>query len=243
MQSIKRLIRAVPGARRLKQQIDLWAARLQLKRKPIEQVFSDIYENNKWGSEESVSGPGSSMDQTRVVRTYLANLIDRHGIRSIFDIPCGDFNWMSRVDLSKVHYTGADIVPELIRRNAEKFGSDNVRFVARDLTSEPIDRVDLILCRDCLMHLSNAQVVRALKNICNSSSRFLLTTGFTDTSRNGDIAHGQWRPINLTAAPFSLCQPLEIVNEELRDYGGRHSDKSMMLWDIDAIRTAVQRLR
>jgi hypothetical protein len=37
----------------------------------------------------------------------------------------------------------------------------------------------------------------ALNNICESNSKYLLTTTFTERSCNADIATGQWRTLNL----------------------------------------------
>jgi SAM-dependent methyltransferase len=240
---VKKLIKKIPGVLSAKKAVQAQLMKMSLARKPTVKVFSDIYETNKWGSNESVSGPGSSLEQTRVIREYLEVFLPKHGVRTILDVPCGDFNWMSRVDLGDIRYTGADIVPDLIQSNNRRFARENVNFITKDLTRDPLDTFDLVLCRDCLMHLSNAQVVQALKNICATSSKYLLTTGFTNTSTNHDIAHGQWRAINLTAPPFSLSNPLKIVNEELKDYGGQYSDKSLMLWELDSIRGEVYRLR
>lgn len=214
----------------------------RLRRKPTAQVFKEIYENNKWSSDESVSGPGSSVDQTRVVREYVSHVLRKYEISSILDIPCGDFNWMSRVELGKIAYTGADIVPNIVELNIERYASGTVEFLLMDILNDQLRDVDLIICRDCLVHLSNKQINKSLRNICSTSSKYLLTTGFTDTLRNRDIAHGEWRPINLSVAPFGLPQPLEIVNEELTAYGGLHSDKSLMLWEIASIRNIVEQL-
>jgi hypothetical protein len=44
-----------------------------------------------------LSGPGSTVEETEGVRTALPVLINTFGIRSIIDVPCGDFNYMRAV--------------------------------------------------------------------------------------------------------------------------------------------------
>ena len=63
-------------------------------------VFDKIYEKNTWGSEESRSGPGSTEKQTRRIREALPTILNNFGIKSMLDLPCGDWNWMKDVDLS-----------------------------------------------------------------------------------------------------------------------------------------------
>jgi hypothetical protein len=56
--------------------------------------------------------------------------------------------------LSGVQYIGADVVPSLIASNREQFTRPGVHFIIADLTKDPPPRADLVLCRDCLVHLS-----------------------------------------------------------------------------------------
>jgi hypothetical protein len=76
-------------------------------------VFREHYRTTAWGSSESVSGTGSTVDQTTTIRTILPQIIRSYAVSTILDIPCGDFNWMQLVDLP-ARYIGANIVDELI---------------------------------------------------------------------------------------------------------------------------------
>jgi hypothetical protein len=59
--------------------------------------LSDIYLNNSWADAESVSGRGSTMARTALIRSELPSLLASVGAQSLFDAPCGDFNWMQRL--------------------------------------------------------------------------------------------------------------------------------------------------
>ena len=63
------------------------------------------------GELESESGPGSSLEFTKLTRVYLQDIVERYSIRSIIDVACGDWNWMRHImPLPGVQsYTGYDI--------------------------------------------------------------------------------------------------------------------------------------
>ncbi len=191
-------------------------------------IFTDIYENNKWGNTESVSGSGSTLYATRFLIPELHHLLERYEIKSILDIPCGDFNWMKKVNLDKIKYHGADIVESLIFKNRETCPSH--KFSVIDLINDPLPKVDMIFCRDCLFHLPNDFIINALKNIKLSGSKYLLTTSYAWKSiPNTNCKMGKWRRLNLELSPFSLPPPIERIIE------GTYRDKTMSLWLIDQI--------
>ena len=66
---------------------------------------------------ESASGAGSTLDYTANIRQQLPQLFKDFSITSIYDAPCGDFNWMRFViKQSDITYYGADIVPAMIEK-------------------------------------------------------------------------------------------------------------------------------
>jgi hypothetical protein len=153
----------------------------------------------------------------------------------MLDVPCGDFNWMSGVDLTGIHYTGGDVVPELVRQN-RRHERPNVRFVDLNLLTDQLPEADVIFCRDCLVHFSLADVSRALRNICQSRSRYLITTTFTERSENTDIPTGRWRVLNLQLPPFSFPPPQRLLVEECTEGNGKYRDKSLGVWSLDTLR-------
>jgi hypothetical protein len=203
--------------------------------KEIGETFDRIYRANHWDSEESVSGPGSDRGQTERIRAGLRGIIDRYGVRTLLDVPCGDFNWMRHADLRGVSYLGGDIVAALVERNRQRFGRDGVAFTRIDLTADPLPRSDLVFCRDCLVHLSYENVFKALRNIKASGSRYLLTTSFSATPVNYDIVTGDWRALNLNRAPFHLPAPIAVVEEDHAGVQAEYPDKVMMLWPVERI--------
>jgi hypothetical protein len=206
-------------------------AHSRFKNKPLKEVFSQIYNENHWQSTESRSGTGSDEEQTKEVRQLLEQVVKERGITSMTDIPCGDFNWMEKVTLpANFQYYGFDIVDDLITTNSRKFGTSGKVFQWADITSSQLPKVDLIFCRDCLVHLSYDAIDKAIKNVKSSGSKYLLTTSFT-AHENRDIVSGNWRPINLESEPFRFPKPLAIYNEHCTE-DEKYRDKSLALWKI-----------
>jgi SAM-dependent methyltransferase len=194
-------------------------------------IFEQIYRDNRWRGSESSSGPGSGHDATLVVRTAIALVLRGFAIGSMLDAPCGDFHWMGDTDLGDVDYVGVDIVPEIVD-TARGRAPEACEFRVADVTADPLPQCQLILCRDCLVHLTEDQAFAAVANFANSGAQFLLTTSFYAQAINGRGSTGGWRPINLQLAPFHFPKPVAIFPE--RDYQPdvRHSDKSLGLWRL-----------
>jgi SAM-dependent methyltransferase len=207
----------------------------KLKRKSASEVFTSIYQDNGWNGNHSVSGRGSDDDQTAVIVESLPRLFSAYQVTSVLDVPCGDFHWMKKVDLSSIDYIGADIVSDLISSNTNRYASKLVSFRQLDLIRDPLPRVDLVFCRDCLVHLSFDDTFAALENILRSRAKYLLTTTFTDRERNRDIVTGEWRALNLELAPFDFPPPIALINEKCTESGNAFSDKSLGLWKISDI--------
>ncbi len=236
MQSLKEMLKGVPGLQSAYRFARHRYESAQLEGKAPDAVFSEIWSGNKWGGTDSVSGRGSDLKQTEVVRETLPRVFREYGVKSMLDVPCGDFHWMRHVDLSGVDYVGGDIVAELVERNAAQYAAGNVSFRKLNLLEDELPKVDLVFCRDCLVHLSFEHVFAALNRICASGSTYLLTTTFVDRKKNVDIATGNWRTLNVQVAPFEFPEPLLLVNEKCTEDGGQFRDKSLGLWRVSDLR-------
>ena len=204
--------------------------------KTVEETFTKIYKLNYWDNQETVSGSGSTLQQTKVIRTIIPKLIKEFNIKSILDAACGDCNWISKMDIS-CNYIGIDIVNDIIKLNLQKFANNpNFIFKQLDLITDALPQVDLIICRDTFIHLPNDCILKALKNFKKSGSTFLLTTIYPhEDTVNNDINLGSWRYINLCSSPFNLPCPLLIINEQATDIGGLNKNKSLAVWRLSDI--------
>ena len=193
-------------------------------------IFGKIYSKNGWIGNESISGPGSDVDRCESIIGWLPKLFADIHVKTVLDIPCGDMNWMRKVELDSVEYIGADIVPELINDNFERYESTGMKFVVLDIIQDQLPKSDLILCRDCLVHFSFKDIKKTISNIIDSGAKYFLCTTFTNTDRaNKDMETGHWRPLNMQSAPFYFPAPLKVIKE---DVIGEFADKSLGLWNV-----------
>jgi glycosyltransferase involved in cell wall biosynthesis len=195
-------------------------------------VFTTIYRYNKWGDIESISGLGSTLNQTIAVRQQLPAFLAKWDVKSLLDAPCGDLNWIKQIELPITEYIGADIVEDLINHNKAQFKHDvNKRFMHLNIIEDELPKADVLLCRDCLVHFSKKDLYQFFRNLKKSKVKYLLTTTFPEhTAFNKEMRTGRWQPLNLEAEPLSFPKPLDIINEESTEWDGAFKDKSLALW-------------
>ena len=220
-----------PFSKLVRKQVERW----QFARMPMRDVFTQIYRTNKWGSNESRSGKGSGLGQTQKVRDALPGLLQAFQIRSMLDLPCGDFHWMKEVDLRGVDYIGADIVPELIAETSARHAAPGRRFVTLNLTSDDLPKADLLLCRDCWVHLNTPDIAAAIANIRRSGITYLLATTFTHHPVNRDKVRGKFRMLNLQVAPFHFPSALRVITEDNLESSHADAGKSLALWRVEDV--------
>lgn len=200
----------------------------RLARLTTREIFSRIHRDNAWGNAESVSGVGSTLAYTESLRAELPALLRRLEVRTLLDLPCGDFNWLRHVELGIERYIGGDIVTALVERLRRESAGPGREFQVLDLISDRLPAADALFCRDCLVHLSNRDALAALVNIRRGEIQWLIATTFPQVSKNRDIATGQFRPVNLCLPPFNLPPPAESI----RDAGAGHPDRWLGVWRI-----------
>ncbi|RTM08980.1 MAG: class I SAM-dependent methyltransferase [Bradyrhizobiaceae bacterium] len=198
--------------------------------------FERIERTNLWGAAGSVSGLGSEDIATAAIREALPLLVRRLGARSLLDAPCGDAGWIGRVKLD-ADYTGVDIVPSLVAANNRRVAGGELagRFLVADITRDALPRADLILCRDCLVHLSFQNIARVTARFRESGAQYLLVTTFPEWQDNCDCEDGDWRALNMTKAPFAWPAPRALIDERCEEGDGGWRDKSLGLWRLDEL--------
>jgi hypothetical protein len=195
------------------------------------EVFTEIHRRNIWGYQETVSGAGSTLHYTRGLRDSLPTLIGELEIETLLDLPCGDFHWMSEVKLPITHYIGGDIVPQLVENTRNRYGQPTREFRTIDLCEDALPQADLLLCRDCFIHLSEEMIFRAISNILRSDIKYLLITTHPET-RNRSIRLGDWFPINLCAAPYNFPAPIKTIEDWVPPFDRRQ----LALWEVETLR-------
>ncbi|PCH58777.1 MAG: hypothetical protein COC19_08225 [SAR86 cluster bacterium] len=204
----------------------------QFRESSPEDIFTGIYQDNKWRNAESASGTGSSMERTAIIRQELPQLLNSLNAKSLLDIPCGDFYWMQTVQLPVAEYIGADIVSAMVEKNQQAYGNSQRQFRQLNLISDTLPKVDVVLSRDALVHFSFEHIQQAIANIRRSGSTYICTTHFPQYTANKDIVTGKHRPLNFQLPPFNWPPPLQ----QLIEYSaGKRGDKCLGVWNISEL--------
>jgi SAM-dependent methyltransferase len=201
---------------------------------PLSDIFTELWRTHGWQGSESLSGPGSSLEETRVVRDKLTQLIKTYNVTSIVDLACGDFYWMQHVDLAGATYTGVDIVAPMIKQLQQQYQTeDNKRvFLTADVTKDKLPKADLVIARDVIGHLTLENGLALIANARASGSTYLLSTYFTARRANEQITDGNWRPVDLSQPPYNLGAPIAVIHEDCAEGNGVFADKELGLWRL-----------
>lgn len=198
-------------------------------------VFTSIYKSNHWVQGEntlsknsiSVSGHGSNIntDQFYNLSKNFTKIIESYGIKSILDIPCGDFLWMHEIIRNKnIEYLGIDIVDDLIKKNKNNYLNKNFSFENHDVVNYIVDKkFDLIVIRDFFIHINNQDILKVINNLKQMDFKYLVVNSYNNI-KNQDVIIGQHRKVNLLIEPFFLKKPSWFF----KDY---ENDKLMLVYE------------
>jgi SAM-dependent methyltransferase len=172
-------------------------------------AFDNVYTHKVWGTDSQgrgTSGLGSSLETTKLYRAFLQDLLATNKIRSVVDAGCGDWEFSQQIDWTGIDYVGLDIVESVIKADQARFGAPNIRFAVADIVRDELPAADLLVVKDVLQHLPNADIQRFLAKL--APYRHVLLINDVDpatlTAPNVDIAPGGYRILDPTAPPHNL---------------------------------------
>jgi SAM-dependent methyltransferase len=169
------------------------------------EAFTLAYKTGQW---HHGSGSGSSPDNTRAYRKFLAAFMRDNNVRSVLDIGCGDWQFSRLINWDGIRYTGLDVVPAVLEHNWTRYWKPGIRFECGDvLNGYWLPGTDLILCKDLLQHWPDTAIRELGRRL---AGRRTLLTYDLNTDSHSDIEPGGYRPLDLTAAPFGwdVCERL-----------------------------------
>jgi len=171
-------------------------------------IFNNIYKTDFWSGK---SGPGSDPNNAKVWIDTVNLFIEKQDIYSILDLGCGDWRLGKILNITNKKYIGVDvstIIIEEIKHNAK----ENIVFIADDMETMIFPKVDLIIIKDVLQHLSNNSVKLIMSKIMNSCNYALICNDIGE-NENIDILPGEHRNLDLSKAPFNYeLETLTIFN-------------------------------
>lgn len=176
------------------------------------EIFTRYYDQGEWGRNdvgEGISGVGSILDNARPYVEYLQKFIDKHHIKSVVDVGCGDWELSKNIRWGSIKYYGYDVVQSVIGKDIERYGTPRIHFICADGVNACLPKADLLICKDVLQHLPNSYI----HTLISKFGRFkycLLTNDISAPSVanpqfNNDIPIGSGRFVDLTLPPFNVA--------------------------------------
>lgn len=201
---------------------------------PTKAVMTQIYEQHLWGghNHDFYSGEGSHL-QT-IVEPYVTSVsefLQKHKNElTVCDLGCGDFNIGRQLLPYTSYYYGIDIVDQLIERNKKQFDFENLVFFCLDISKDQLPKADVVIIRQVLQHLSNAEILRILNKF--HSFKYLILTEHLPQGKfvpNIDIIANLGNRVkvksgvDITQSPFNFKSSTnQVLNEVfLEDGKGR----------------------
>ena len=133
------------------------------------EVFSEIYDKNKWGGGDVASTSGAGSAVAAVTEPYLelirSHLIEGENHLTVVDLGCGDMTVGRQLLDHCGKFVGVDVVPSLIEQHRAASYAAHAEFHALDLTKDDLPAGDVALVRQVLQHLSNDQIGRVLPKL------------------------------------------------------------------------------
>lgn len=172
-------------------------------------AFEKVYKENAWGKNaegKGYSGYGSTVQATLLWRTFLQQFMKDNNIKSVVDAGCGDWTSTGLTDWTGIDYTGYDIVDSVIQADKAKFEKPNIHFITANIVTTDLKPADLLIAKQVLQHLSNAEVAQFLTQLPKYKHVLFIDTvnDTTLTGDNRDIKAGSFRNLDLTKPPFNL---------------------------------------
>jgi hypothetical protein len=197
----------------------------------MKEVFEDIIKNRRW--QDVLCGTGSTMQFTEPLRNNLKSFLEKHNLKSMLDAPCGDYSWMSKTNLpANFKYIGADIVQSLVDTNQATY--PGIEFHCIDITKDALPTVDVLFCRDCLIHLSISDIKLVFDNIVKSNIQYVMLTNY-HAPEMSDIITGRFRGTNFKVDPFNFEDPIDSMLDWVPNTKNGDQKKDISLWHRSTI--------
>ncbi|CAE8589570.1 unnamed protein product [Polarella glacialis] len=161
--------------------------------------------------------------------TLLRDLRWRANVSSLLEASAGHWpsGWQAQVGWPPLHYTGIDILPEMVEENRNfsrqrglrSIGLKSMSFEVMDMTREALPVADVLLTKDTLIHFTNEKIMRFLSLsvlVCPRRYRYVIfvhnqiapeTERAHDNNRDFSYSHSRhpFQTLDMSKAPFNLA--------------------------------------
>ena len=195
----------------------------------MEQIFTNIYENNIWGNNNNPeyngsSGSGSDINYNKdSYVTFLRKFIVDNNIKDVVDLGCGDFRCGKLIyDDLNISYTGYDVYKKVIEYNSKQLqSSPKYSFTHLDFCNnkENIVNGELCILKDVIQHWSLYNIYTFLDYLVEHKKfKYILICNCRDQKKdNPEIANGDIRLLSCDYLPLKKYSPTKLYNYHTKE--------------------------
>ena len=189
----------------------------------MEQIFTNVYENNIWGNNNNTEYNGSSCVGSDIdfnkdnYVPFLKKFITDNNIKNVADLGCGDFRCGKLIyyDLD-ILYTGYYAYKKIIVYNSIHNLLPKYTFTHLDFCNnkENIINGDLCILKDVIQHWSLDYIYTFLDYLIEYKKfkYILICNCCNQTQDNADIHIGGWRQLSCDYFPLKKYNPIKLFN-------------------------------
>jgi hypothetical protein len=188
----------------------------------MEDIFTHIYENHKWGDNQCTeykgsSGPGSEIEYNQAYIQFLKTFILDHTIKSVVDLGCGDFRYgVSIYEDLEVRYTGYDAYQKMVKCHASHYDSPKYTFRHLEFSNhvDKIESGDLCILKDVLQHWRLEKIYLFLDALIESKKfKYILICNCCYQSKdNTTIRSGDFHFLSCDYLPLKKYNPVKVFH-------------------------------
>lgn len=193
----------------------------------MEDIFTNIYENNIWGDNKTnhysgSSGGGSNLKFNEKYIKILKNIIKEYKINTIVDLGCGDFKIGRLIyDDINVLYTGYDTYKKIIDYHITQYPEPKYTFKHLDFytNKDSIVEGDMCILKDVLQHWTINEIYTFMDYLVESKKfkYILLVNCCNQTIDNQDCDETRTRPLSCNLLPLKKYNAVKIDNYNTKE--------------------------
>lgn len=186
----------------------------------MEEIFTNIYENSIWGTNNNSeykgsSGGGSEIDYNKnTYIPFIQKFILDNQIKTIVDLGCGDFKCGPLIyDNLDILYTGYDAYNKIIQYNSKQHSISKYNFIHLDFYNkkENIINSDLCILKDVLQHWKMNEIYLFLDYLIDTKKfKYILLCNCCNQKENDPINNGRSTPLSINFFPLKKYNPIKL---------------------------------
>ena len=186
----------------------------------MEEIFTNIYENSMWGTNNNSeykgsSGSGSEIDYNKnTYIPFIQKFILDNKIKTIVDLGCGDFKCGPLIyDNLDILYTGYDAYNKIIQYNSKQHSISKYNFIHLDFYNkkENIINSDLCILKDVLQHWKMNEIYLFLDYLIDTKKfKYILLCNCCNQKENDPINNDRSTPLSINFLPLKKYNPVKL---------------------------------